>query len=358
MRRRYTAGDSSGKAMKVSISIGGAASGRVRDVKAQVEYVLEAEKLGVDTVWSAEAWGQDAVVPLTYIAARTDRIRLGTGIMQISARTPSMTAMTALTLAAFSDNRFLLGLGASGPQVVEGLQGRPFKGPLTRMRETVDILRLAFAGEKLAYEGAYHRLPLPGGEGKALRLAQPGNENIPIYLAVLSPNTLRYAGSAADGWLGTSFTPEHADAHLAYLREGAESAGRSLADIDIQAGGTVAFGDDIDALVAPLKAGMAFTLGAMGSPRTNFYNDAFSRAGWEEAAAEVRRLWISGERDAAVARVPDQMVIESNLLGDETMVRNRIEAYRAAGVTTLRLNPAGGSLAERLQTLARAMDLV
>ena len=344
--------------MKVSISIGGAASGRRRDIQAQVEYVLEAEKLGVDAVWSAEAWGEDAVVPLAYLAARTDRIKLGTGIMQISARAPSMTAMTALTLAAFSRNRFLLGLGVSGPQVVEGLQGRPFKAPLTRMRETVDILRLAFAGERLAYDGAYHRLPLPGGEGKALRLAQPGNENIPIYLAVLGPRTLRYAGSVADGWLGTSFTPEHADAHLAYLREGAASAGRSLADIDIQAGGTVAFGDDIDALMGPLKAGMAFTLGAMGSPRTNFYNDAFSRGGWAEASAEVRELWISGKRDAAAARVPDQMIIESNLLGDETAVRARIEAHRAAGVTTLRLNPVGASLAERLETLGRAMDLM
>ena len=344
--------------MKVSISIGGAASGSRRDIAAQVEYVVEAEKLGVDAVWSAEAWGEDAVVPLAYLAALTDRIKLGTGIMQISARTPSMTAMTALTLAAYSNNRFMLGLGVSGPQVVEGLQGRSFKAPLTRMRETVDILRLAFAGERLAYDGAYHRLPLPGGEGKALRLAQPGNENIPIYLAVLGPNTLRYAGSVADGWLGTSFTPEHSDAYLAYLREGAESVGRSLADIDIQAGGRVAFGDDMDALVEPLKAGMAFTLGAMGSPRTNFYNDAFSRAGWAEAADEVRQLWISGKRDAAAARVPDQMIIESNLLGDETAVRARIEAYRSVGVTTLRLNPAGAGLAERLETLGRAMDLM
>ncbi|MCY4564200.1 MAG: LLM class flavin-dependent oxidoreductase, partial [Gammaproteobacteria bacterium] len=139
---------------------------------------MEAEKLGVDTAWSAEAWGQDAVAPLAYLAARTERIRLGTGIMQISARTPSMTAMTALTLDSISGGRFILGLGVSGPQVVEGLQGRPFKAPLTRLRETVDIVRLAFAGEKLAYEGRYHRLPLPGGEGKALRLAQPGNPDI------------------------------------------------------------------------------------------------------------------------------------------------------------------------------------
>ncbi|MEJ2089623.1 MAG: LLM class flavin-dependent oxidoreductase, partial [Gammaproteobacteria bacterium] len=191
--------------MKVSIGIGGAASGGRREIDRQVEYVVEAENLGVDTVWTAEAWGQDAISPLAFMAAKTEKIRLGTGIMQISARAPSMTAMTALTMAAISNDRFILGLGASGPQVVEGLQGRPFKAPLTRMKETVDIIKLAFAGEKLAYHGKYHELPLPGGEGKALRLAQPGNDKIPIYLATLGPASLKYTGEAADGWLGTSF---------------------------------------------------------------------------------------------------------------------------------------------------------
>ena len=344
--------------MKVSIAIGGAASGRHRDFERQVEFVVEAEKLGVDAAWSAEAWGQDAVAPLAYLAARTEKIALGTGIMQISARTPSMTAMTALTMAAISGDRFRLGLGASGPQVVEGLQGVPFRAPLSRMRETVEIVRLAFAGEKLAYQGRYHRLPLPDGEGKALRLSQPGNPNIPIYLATLGPRALEYTGAAADGWLGTSFTPEGADAHLEYLRRGAESAGRTLADLDIQAGGTVAFGDDLDALVAPLKLGMAFTLGAMGSPRTNFYNDAYRRGGWMEAASEVQRLWVAGHREEASARVPDRMIVEANMLGDEDTVRARIAAYRDAGVNTLRVEPAGSDLAARLETLGRTMDIV
>ena len=344
--------------MKVSIAIGGAASGRHRDFERQVEFVVEAEKLGVDAAWSAEAWGQDAVAPLAYLAARTEKIALGTGIMQISARTPSMTAMTALTMAAISGDRFRLGLGASGPQVVEGLQGVPFRAPLSRMRETVEIVRLAFAGEKLAYQGKYHRLPLPDGEGKALRLSQPGNPNIPIYLATLGPRALEYTGAAADGWLGTSFTPEGADAHLEYLRRGAESAGRTLADLDIQAGGTVAFGDDLDALVAPLKLGMAFTLGAMGSPRTNFYNDAYRRGGWMEAASEVQRLWVAGLREEASARVPDRMIVEANMLGDEDTVRGRVAAYRDAGVNTLRVEPAGSDLAARLETLGRTMDIV
>ncbi len=344
--------------MKVSIGIGGAASGRRNDFSEQVSYVQEAEKLGVDTVWTAEAWGQDAISPLAYLAAKTERIRLGTGIMQISARVPAMTAMTALTMAALSNNRFILGLGASGPQVVEGLQGRPFKAPLTRMKETVDIIRLAFAGEKISYQGKYHQLPLPGGEGKALRLSQPGNSQIPIYLATLGPKSLEYTGEAADGWLGTSFTPEHADAHLDYLTAGARRVGRSLDDIDIQVGGSVAFGDDPAALAEPLKPAMAFTLGAMGSAKTNFYNEAFQRGGWEDQARKVQELWVAGKRDAAIAEVPVEMVLEANLLGTEAEVRQRIQAYADAGVTTLRVGPAGDSLEEKVRTLSRVMDLL
>ena len=343
--------------MKVSIGIGGAASNAQRDFQEHVAFVTEAEKLGVDAAWSAEAWGQDAVTPLAYLAARTERIRLGTGIMQISARTPSMTAMTALSLAAISGDRFLLGLGVSGPQVVEGLQGRPFRAPLTRLRETVDIVRLAFAGERIRYDGKHHRLPLPGGEGKALRLAQGANPNIPIYLATLGPKALVYTGEAADGWLGTSFVPNAADAHLAHIREGAEAAGRSMRDIDIQVGGTVGFGD-AEELAAPLKTGLAFTLGAMGSAATNFYNDAYKRSGWESVAREAQALWVAGRRDAAVQAIPTEMVLAGNLLGSEADVRERLAAYRDAGVTTIRLSPVGRDLTERLDTLGRAMALL
>jgi F420-dependent oxidoreductase-like protein len=345
-------------AMSVSIGVGGANSGRDRDFGERVAYVVEAERLGVDTVWTAEAWGQDAVAPLAFLAARTERIRLGTGIMQISARAPAMTAMTALTMAAISNDRFILGLGVSGPQVVEGLHNHPYKGPLTRLKETVDIVKLAFAGERLQYEGRYHQLPLPGGEGKALRLSQPGNPTIPIYLATIGPKALAYTGEVADGWLGTSFTPEHAEAHLSYLRTGAERAGRSLAEMDIQVGGTVAFGDDLGALIAARKPGMAFTLGAMGSAQTNFYNDAFRRGGWEDACREVQQLWVAGKRAEACARVPDEMVMQANFLGDDHAVRERMRAYKNAGVTTLRLAPEGSTLDERLETLGRAIELV
>ena len=176
--------------MKVSIAFGGPASGKKRDWDTQVEFLREAEQMGVDIIWSAEAWGMDGVSTLAYLAACTSKVSLGTGILQVSARTPVMTAMTALSMAAISEDRFILGLGVSGPQVVEGLHGVPFKRPLTRLRETVEIIKQAFAGEKINYEGSHHVLPLPGGEGKSLRLSQPANAEIPIWLATLGPNSL------------------------------------------------------------------------------------------------------------------------------------------------------------------------
>ena len=343
--------------MRTAVGIGGAASGR-GSFDRVVEFTLEAEKLGVDAAWSAEAWGQDAVAPLAFLAARTTRMKLGTGIMQISARAPSMTAMTALTMAAISGGRFLLGLGASGPQVVEGLHGRPFAQPIRRMRETIEIVRLALRGEKLAYEGRHHHLPLPGGQGKALRLALPANTEIPIYLATLGPKGLELTGELADGWLGTSFTPEHAHAHLEHLERGAAKSGRTLADLDIVVGGAVGFGDDVERLVAARKPGMAFTLGAMGSPTTNFYNEAYRRGGFADVAVEVQKLWVEGRRDEAAQRIPDEMILQTSLLGTESMVRERLRAYRDAGVTMLRLDPIGDSLSDRLDTLGRALDLV
>ncbi len=344
--------------MRTAVGVGGAASGR-EDWQEQVDFIKEAERLGVDDCWSAEAWGQDALTPLAYLAASTDRIRLGTGIIQVSARAPSMTAMSAMTMSTLSNGRFVLGLGVSGPQVVEGLIGQPFARPLERLREYVDIMRLAFAGEKLTYDGNQYVLPRPGGQGKALRLAQPADDRIPIYLATLGPKSLELTGAVADGWVGTSFVPEAADALLDPIAAGAEAAGRSLTDIDIQAGGAVRFGDLSDPeTLASHRAGTAFSLGAMGSPTTNFYNEAYRRAGFEEAGVEVQRLWVEGRREEAVAAVPDDLVLQTNLLGDDDSVRARIRAYKDAGVTTLRLGPTGRTLDERLATLGRVMDLV
>jgi F420-dependent oxidoreductase-like protein len=321
-------------------------------------YVVEAERLGVDCVWSAESWGHDAVTPLAFVAARTSRIQLGSGIMQAGTRTPALVAMTAMSLAAMSNGRFLLGLGVSGPQVIEGWHGIRFDRPLQRMRETIDIVRQAARGERVSYRGRVYELPLPGGEGKALRSAAKPQPEIPIYLATLSPKSLEMTGEIADGWLGTSFMPEHARVFFDHLETGARRAGRSLAQLDLQAGGFVAFSDDAERLIPLRKPGLAFSLGAMGSRQHNFYNDAFKRAGYEDVALEVQRLWLDGRREDATARVPDELVLNTNHLGTEAMVRRRLETYRQAGVTTLRVEPAGETLDARLATLGRLLELV
>jgi F420-dependent oxidoreductase-like protein len=321
-------------------------------------YVVEAERMGVDCLWSAEAWGHDAVTPLAFMAARTSRIRLGTGIMQAGTRTPALVAMTAMSLAAMSGGRFLLGFGVSGPQVIEGWHGIRFEHPIQRLREMVEIVRRATRGERLEFKGSIYELPLPGGEGKALRSAAKPQPNIPIYLATLSPRSLEMTGEIADGWLGTSFMPEHARVFFEHLETGARRAGRSLSNLDLQAGGVVAFSDDVERLIPPRKPGLAFSLGAMGSRQHNFYNDAYKRAGYTEVALEVQGLWLDGHRDEAAARVPDELVLKTNLLGTDAMVRRRLELYRDAGVTTLRVEPAGDTLDARLTTLGRLLELV
>jgi F420-dependent oxidoreductase-like protein len=322
------------------------------------DYVVEAERLGVDFVWSHESWGLDAATPLAFMAARTSRIRLGSGIMQAGTRTPALLAMTSMSLASMSGGRFVLGLGVSGPQVIEGWHGIRFDRPLTRMRETVEIVRRAVRGERVAYQGQVYELPLPGGEGKALRTSARPQPDIPVYLATLSPRSLEMTGEIADGWLGTSFMPEHARVFFDHIEAGAKRAGRSLASLDLQAGGHLAFGDDVERMIAARKPGLAFTLGAMGSRQHNFYNDAFKRAGYVDAATEVQRLWLDGKRDEAATRVPDDLAIKANLLGTEAMVRDRLEAYRRAGITTLRVDPAGATPSAKLDTLARFLELV
>lgn len=343
--------------MRTAIGIGSAYSTGA-DWNEVVEFTCAAESMGVDFAWSAEAWGMDAVVPLAYLAAKTSKIRLGTGILQISSRAPSMIAMTAQSLATVSGDRFVLGLGVSGPQVVEGLHGVSFAKPLTRLKETIEVVRMGLRGEKLSYQGQHIVLPRPGGEGKPIRLAQPPRPDLPLYLATLGPKSLELTGAVADGWLGTSFLPEHTEAFYPYLTAGARSAGRSLEDIDIQVGASLEIGDDVDRMVDALRPAMAFTLGAMGSAKTNFYNDAFRRAGFEEPAREVQRLWLEKKRDQAAARVPDEMILKTSLMGTEDMVRERIRAYQEAGVTTLRLQPAGDSNRQRLEVLERGLELI
>jgi F420-dependent oxidoreductase-like protein len=341
--------------MKISISIG--AYNRV-DVLGMVDYIQQAEALGVAYAWSAEAWGHDAVTTLGYLAAKTEKIILGTGIMQISARAPSMTAMTALSLANLSNDRFILGLGVSGPQVVEGLQGVPYKYPLGRLKETVEIIRMGFRGEKIRYEGRRFTLPLPDGEGKAIRLDHPPKD-IPIYLATLGPKSLEYTGAAADGWLGTSFSPDHAEAHMDHLAKGALSAGRRLTDMDLHSSCNVAIGENVQEMIDAHKPGVAFSMGAMGSEKTNFYNDAFKRAGYTDDALAIQRLWKDGKRQEATDRVPDAMVTEFGAIGTPEMVAKRFETYRDAGINSLTLRlDANLEISQRIANLDQIMDLL
>jgi F420-dependent oxidoreductase-like protein len=343
--------------MKTSISIGSAYYNG-QDWDQLVDYTMAADRMGVDQAWSAEAWGMDAIVPLAYLAAKTENIKLGTGILQISARVPSMAAMTAQSLDTVSRGRFILGLGVSGPQVVEGLHGAAFAKPLSRLREYVEILKIALAGEKVQYDGKTYLLPRPGGEGKPIRLSQPPRPDLPIYLATLGPRSLEMTGELADGWLGTSFLPEHADVFFDHLRAGAEKAGRTLGDIDIQTGGYFEVGEDVERLINERKPAMAFTLGAMGSAKTNFYNEAYCRAGYEDVAKEVQSLWVDGKREEAIRRVPDDLVLQANLIGTEDMVRQQLKSYREVGVNTLRLSTGGETWPERTEALEAAMDLI
>jgi F420-dependent oxidoreductase-like protein len=332
------------------------ASGDWREI---TEFVLEAEKLGLDICWVAEAWGADAVAPLGWLAARTHRILLGSGVIQLGTRSPVTIAQTAMTLTRMSGGRFLLGLGASGPQVLEGLHGIPFAHPLTRMRETVEIVRAAATGEKIAYSGRHFAIPLPGGEGRPMRLSMEPVP-VPIHLATLSPRMLELTGEIADGWLGTSFVPEGAAAYFDHLDAGLARSGRDRAALDLCQGAEIDIvaEERLATVVAGRKKELAFSLGGMGSGSTNFYNAAYSRQGWAEVAAAVRQRWQAGDRAGATALITDDMVLATTLIGTEAMVRERLRLWQATGVDTVRLYPAGETLADRLDNLGRGIDLI
>jgi F420-dependent oxidoreductase-like protein len=324
--------------------------------KEAVEFAVEAEKLGLDVCWVAEAWGADAPSPLGYLAARTESMLLGSGVIQVGTRSPVTIAQTAMTLAQLSGGRFLLGLGVSGPQVIEGLHGTPFGHPLARMRETVAIVRSVFTGEKVSFAGSQYRIPLAG---RPMRVSLPPT-SVPVYLASLSPRMLELTGEIADGWLGTSFVPEGASAYFTHLDAGLARAGRRRADLDICQGAEINLVDEADLArtVASRKKELAFSLGGMGSGTSNFYNDAYSRQGWADVAAQVRARWQAGDRDGAAGLVTDEMVLATTLIGTEDMVRARLETWREVGVDTVRLYPAGDTLAARLDNLGRGIALV
>jgi F420-dependent oxidoreductase-like protein len=322
-----------------------------------IDLITEAERLGVDSVWTPEAWGYDALTPLAFLAARTNRVRLGSAIVQLGSRSPALLAMSALSLQALSDGRFVLGIGVSGPQVMEGWHGVSFTSPLARTRETIDIIRAATSGQRVSYQGQVYQLPLPGGEGRSIRSAAPP-ATVPIYVASLGPSNLALTGELADGWIGNSFLPEAAEVFFGPIRRGAQSVGRSLEDLDLTVAVSLEITDDVDEAGRRHARGYAFTFGAMGSKAHNFYKDAFARQGFGDAAAEVQQLWSAGDREAAADRVPLEIGLKTNLLGTADMIIERLRLYRDAGVTTLRVSLPGHDLDTRLSSLATLLDLV
>lgn len=324
----------------------------------------EADRLGYDSAWVAEAYGSDTVSFLAWIGATNPRIGLGAAVMQIPARTPAMTAMTAATLDHLSGGRLRLGLGVSGPQVSEGWHGVRFTKPLARTREYVEIVRQALSRQRVAYAGEHFTLPLPDGPGKALKLTiAPTQEHLPIYLAAVGPKNLELTGEIADGWLAIFFSPEHSGEMVASIAAGRQSAGKGtdanpLEGFDIVPTVPVVVTDDVEAGAAAVAAYSALYIGGMGSKEKNFYNQLACRMGFEDEAARVQELFLAGQhRDAALA-VPFEFIDATALIGSPQRIGERIGRYAEAGVTTLGVSPFALTLEERLETLRVMSELV
>jgi F420-dependent oxidoreductase-like protein len=318
----------------------------------QLDMAAEADRLGYDTIWAAEAYGSDAATVLAWIAANTSRARVASGIFQMPARTPAMTAMTAATLDNVSGGRFVLGLGISGPQVVEGWHGQPFDRPLKRTREYVDIVRKALARETLTYDGEIYKLPRPDGPGKPLKLIiRPVQERIPIYLAAIGPKNTALAFEIADGWLPTIFSPDHLDVFESAMQEGAARGGRSVSAVDIAPMTSLAIYDDVEEARNYMRPYLALYIGGMGSRERNFYTQLVTRYGYGEAAREVQDLYLSGKQAEAMAAIPAELIDKVSLCGPKAAVKERLAVYRDAGVGTLLISPTAANQEERLRML-------
>jgi F420-dependent oxidoreductase-like protein len=321
------------------------------DPLAAVELAHEADRLGFHSVWSSEAWGADAVTVASWVAARTERIGIGTAIMQMPARTPAATVMTAATLDLLSGGRLLLGLGTSGPQVVEGWHGQPWGKPLTRTREYVDIVRAGLRRESLEHHGEHYDLPYDGdgatGLGKPLKLIiKPLRRDVPIYLAAIGPKNVALAAEIADGWLPIFFSPERfEEVHRPHLAGAPD-------DFDIAATAPVVVADDVETAREFLKPLLALYVGGMGARGQNFYNRLACRYGYESEAAEIQELYLGGHKNDAAAAVPDALVDEVTLIGDRARIADRLAAWEACGVTTL---VAQARQPEALQVLAEIL---
>jgi F420-dependent oxidoreductase-like protein len=326
-----------------------------------LKLVREAERLGFSVAWAAEAYGSDAVTVLSWLAAQTSTIGLGASVLQIPARSPAMTAMTAATLDALSDGRFRLGIGVSGPQVSEGWHGVRFDRPLVRTREYVDIVTAALRRERVEYQGRFFTLPLPDGPGKALKLSiHPIRERVPIYLAAVGPKNLELAGEIADGWLGIFSNPEYLGEQLEHIAAGRRTSGKTIEGFDVVASQPVMIGDDISQAAEPIRGYVALYLGGMGSREKNFYNELASRMGYPEQAKRIQDLYLDKQYREAMAAIPLEFIEKVSLLGPKERIAEKLKAFADAGVTTLAVTPFDADVERRiatLRTLAEALDL-
>jgi F420-dependent oxidoreductase-like protein len=324
----------------------------------QLAIVQEAERLGYDSVWTAEAYGSDSATVLGWLAGQTSTIRLGAGIFQMPGRSAAMTAMTAATIDQLSGGRMILGIGSSGPQVAEGWHGQRFAQQLQRTREYVAVVRMALARERVEFHGETLTLPLPDGPGKALKLTiGTVQEQIPIYLAAIGPKNTALAGEIADGWIPTLFSPEHVSELRPLLQEGADRSGRSLEGFDIAPTVNVFITDDLQAARDAMRPFIALYVGGMGSRKQNFYNNLVQRYGFEQAAAQVQDLYLEGKREEAMAAIPDQLIDMVSLCGPADVVRERLAVYRDAGVGTLGVTPLAFTKEDRLTQLRLLAEL-
>jgi F420-dependent oxidoreductase-like protein len=323
-----------------------------------LKVVQEAERLGYDSVWAAEAYGSDTATVLAWLAAGTSKIKLGSAIFQIPARSPGMTAMTAATIDVLSGGRMLLGLGTSGPQVAEGWHGQRFGRQLKRTREYVEVLRMALARERVEYHGETIELPLPDGPGKPLKLMiSPVQDRIPIYLAAIGPKNTALAGEIADGWLPIFFSPEHVAEVRAPLEEGAARSAHSLDGFDMAPTVNTYISDDVAAARDRMRPFLALYIGGMGSREQNFYNQLVQRYGFEDAALKVQNLYLEGKKEEAAAALPDALIDLITLCGGRDAVRDRLAAFRDAGVGTLIIGPTAWTTEERIEQLRAVAEL-
>ncbi|GAA1263478.1 LLM class F420-dependent oxidoreductase [Kitasatospora nipponensis] len=340
--------------MRLGINLGYWGLGMDAD---NITVAQEADRLGYSVCWAAEAYGSDAATVLSFVAAKTERIDVGSAIFQIPARTPAMTAMTAATLDTLSGGRFRLGLGVSGPQVSEGWYGVPFAKPLSRTREYVEIVRKAMSRERLVHEGPNWTLPLAGAPGKPLKLTvHPVRERIPLYIAAIGPKNLELTGEIADGWLGIFFAPEQAALSVDAIKSGRATAGLDLDGFDICPTVPIAVGPDIAAAPDSQRFYASLYIGGMGSKEKNFYNQLTCRMGYEQAADEIQQRYLAGDKAGAAAAVPFELIDATSLLGTRERIADRMQAYADAGVTTLTLAPAGFTLEERITALRTGVE--